>query len=262
MTAPILLMQPLALTTAAPAAAETHRLNLVDRLFRRGLEAVNLLAGIRVGRCRSAEDEMEAEAVVQAVMGDRRANIPRSVRHIERRYARMAVTFVARHRGRPVGTLTLYAPTTHSRTVQSAALELPEGVRPWQVLDIGRLAVLPEYRGGARLALLGLLAAAQRFSERAGRTYWVGMTSPGLVRAFRALNPTLRLLEPAAEDRRSPLLVRYWVAYRAGSNTTLVPFILASAGASPYRLLSRHAARLVRARLTRPFMDGYSGSRG
>lgn len=257
MTAPVLASRPL--PTAAPDAARDlapRALTWGDRLFRRGLGVLNRVLGIRVVWARDAHAQMHADAVARTVLGERR--VPPDLRHIDARYGRMAVTLVAYHRRTPVGTLTLYLPGSSSRTLESAPLRLPAGVRPWQMVDIGRLAVLPEHRGGARLVLLGLLAVAQRFTEQAGRTYWVGMTHPSLLRVFEALNPTVRPLETTVDDRRPDALVRYWRSYRRGVSPAPAPFILVANGASPRTLLTRHACRLLRARLR----GGRSGSRG
>lgn len=254
MSLPMTLPPPAMPTPARPTPAlpsPPRRQTPIDRLFRGALVAVSRLAGVRIRVARSAAERADAEAVAAAVLGERRGRVPPSLRSIGARYDAMATTLVAYDEGRPVGTMTLYLPTDSSRTVESAPLRLPDGIEPRDVVDIGRLAVLPSHRGGARLVLLGLLGAAQRFSERAGRRWWVGMTSPKLVEVFRRLNPTARPLPRALVDERPAAVVLYWIAYREGAARELAPFIMANAGASPVRILTRHCARLLRGRLSR-----------
>lgn len=233
--------------TPAPVTAPCRRTGL-ERACAGGLVAISRLTGLRVRIARTPAALDDADAVAAAVLGDRRATMPLELRHIEARYARMSTTLVAYHRGRPVGALTLYLPTDSSRTIESAPLRLPDGIRPWQVVDIGRLAILPSHRGGNRLVLLGLLEAAQRISIETGRPWWVGMTSPGLFDVFGRLNPTVRELPLAFSDRRSPALLRYWSIYREGGGARR-PFILDVTRSSASEVVPAHLARLLRRRL-------------
>ncbi len=226
------------------------RLTLADRLCLLALAAAQRVRGVRIDRVESPADVRDAAQVLDAVFGPRPAPPP-ELAHIEARYAAMAVTFIARVRGRPVGTLTLYVPQTSSRTVESVAVDLPDGLRPVDVIDIGRLAILPAHRGGARLVLLGLLAAADAFSRRIARTWWIGVSRPPLVAAFRRLNPTTRPLPLAAVDARAPEVMRYWAHYRGADPAAREPFIISTGGTRPSRVVTRHAAVALRGLLRR-----------
>lgn len=246
MYAPLRLRPGRALSKARRPAP--RRLTVADRAALLTLRAVRRLAGVRIVFARTPVARADAEAVLAAVAGPP-APIPADLTDLHRRYADMAYTFVAYVGRRPVGTMTLYLPVTRSRTVDSAPVVLPAGVHPRDVIDIGRLAILPEHRGGARLVMLSLLDAAHDFSRRIGRTWWVGMTAAGLVSVFNRLNHTTRPLRLAGVDRRPGPLVRYWRAYRGGRGTDgLAPFILEVDQTVPSRVIGEAFAAALRRR--------------
>ncbi len=187
--------------------------------------------------------------VHEAIHGREPPSIPDDLREVEHRYVRGAAVFVARYRGRPVGVLTMFEPRSRSRTTDAMAVKLPDGVGLEQVLDIGQLAVVREHRGGARFAMLSLLAAVQRYTQQVGRIYWVGATSPGLVGVFRSMNPTLALLEEDSRREYDEASSRYWQIYRGGEQRPLEAFIMEANCASPTAIVTGHALKRLRARM-------------
>ena len=220
----------------------------LDRALRRSLEVAARISGYQVHLTVEPTEE-EMRRLHQAIHGCEPPTIPAELQGIAESYARGAAVFVARHRGRPVGILTLFQPTSRCRTTDAMGVRLPDGVALSEVLDIGQLAVTREHRGGARFAILSLLAAVQRHTQLVGRTYWIGATSPGLVSMFRSMNPSLVTLEADPERSFDAKLARYWDIYRGGKRKPLVPFIMENDAASPTSIVLGHLFRRIAARL-------------
>lgn len=221
-----------------------YPLTRLDCAFRGALERIARLRRYRIER-EIAPDAQTLSAYLLAIRERPLPSIPPELQHIDEHYRNNAIVFVARHRGRPCGLLTLYTPRGQSRTLQSMGAALPPGVELDEVLDIGQLVIAPEHRGGSRLTMLSLLAAAQHHSDRVGRRYWVGATAEGLLRVFRQLNPSLVELDVGAVER-SPEQARYWAAYRRDSSAQLRAFILQPNVGSPSKVLSRHLLDQIR----------------
>lgn len=153
----------------------------------------------------------------ELLQGRPRPNLSPELAEIGARYDRGAVVFEARHRGQPVGVMTLYAPSEgHSRTLDALGARLPDAITLDGVLDAGRLIVHPDYRRGASLAFLVLLLNAQVYSRDHGRRYWIAASSPALVRLLREIAPSTTRLERNPAHVLDEQLARYWHAYRAG----------------------------------------------
>ena len=224
----------------------------IDRVMRNALDTTAAVVGYKVV---TDAPRADADQVFHAVDGPRPA-FPADVAWVAEHYARQEHIFVSYFRGEPVGTLSLFQPDHECRTLSSSGCALPAGVTTDDVLDIGRLVIARGHRGGARFTMLCLLAAAQRFSQKAGRIFWIGNTPASLVEVFRGLNPTVRLLAPAprasSKGDASPAasgdddVHRYWAAYRDLNHRPLVSFILRPDGGAPSTVLSHHMSQRVR----------------
>ena len=208
----------------------------LDHRMRRGLDLFSGMAGYKLVIGAPRQD---ADAVFTEVCGPR-PPIPPELNHLRERYDNAETIIVAYYRGRPVGTVSMYTMHGGGRTLEAFPTQLPRGVSADDVLDIGRLLIRKEHRGGSRLALLGLLNAATHFSTASTRTFWVGVTSLKLLQLFRYMNPTAQQL-PIVDNRpEATELQRYWDAYRGGPPKDVLPFIMRHDGAVPRAVIGRH----------------------
>lgn len=100
------------------------------------------------------------------------------------RYDAHSTLLTARHRGRVVGTARLIPAALGTQILDQYAVRLPSEVDLAKTAELGRFAVDPDHRGGARFPALGLFRAALLSSEAAGVQWWIGNASKSFIRSM------------------------------------------------------------------------------
>jgi hypothetical protein len=109
-------------------------------------------------------------------------------------YDQHSTILLAHHRGRAVGTARLIWPCPSTQVLDQYNVELPPHVRLEATAEIGRFAVVRDYRGGSRLAALGLLRLAYAEMCAHGARWWIGNASSSLIRSLRLYCGDVRIL--------------------------------------------------------------------
>ena len=241
------LIAPVAsLSTIAPARREASRRARAKpalvRLFdATAMGAYPVLARglgyeFRVG----ASDELrcDARAVVKAAWAAKGIAPPAEVAHVAERYDAASTWIVAYHRGSPVGAMGML-----DMRIASIALDYSRRVAPPDLdlattRELGRLAIVPQHRGGARTVMVGLLREMLHWSKSNGIERLFAGSTEALYRVYRGFNPTARLVDPPPAGAEPADKARYFEAMRAyGGAGALYTFEVA--GASPWGVFSR-----------------------
>jgi hypothetical protein len=156
------------------------------------------------------------------------------------RYDRAAQAFVAYHRGRAVGTLSLLDTTVASVVFDVVPPLLPSGVERPRVWEIGRLGIAAGSRGRSHIVLIGLLRAMCLFSRRRGIDHWVAFSTRTVYRLARHFNPSARLLPADPHTQPDPVAVRYAADYLRAIGGKPVVYLMDADGFSPWAVFRRH----------------------
>jgi len=210
----------------APMRAAAHpnptpvRLTFADRVLSLAMRLAIRLAGYRV---RFAIDDGERHRACRLRQSVYARDVGRT-HDVEPdpcpdRYDRGAHHIVALHRGRLVGTARLVHSHAASVILDTAEVELPAGVKLSETFEFGGLAISEHHRGRGRIAMLGMLDLAYRYSLGQGRTYWFCLFHRRQMRAFTAFHDRIIELDALLrEDHRLPgylaaRIVRRWTHY-------------------------------------------------
>jgi hypothetical protein len=119
---------------------------------------------------------------------------------------------------------------------------------PWLPLhvtrEIGRLAILPEHRGGSRVVMVGLLREMLVWSKDHGIAHLFSGSTPKLFRVYRRYNATARLLEAPVDPVPNPERDRYFAPLRAYGGPGVV-YTFDVAPATPFQVFTRTLSRLA-----------------
>jgi hypothetical protein len=122
---------------------------------------------------------------------------------------------------------------------------------PWLPLhltrEIGRLAILPEHRGGPRVVMLGLLREMLVWSMDHGIEHLFSGSTPALFKVYRRYNATARLVSAPHDPVPSPERDRYFAPLRAYGGEGVV-YTFDVAPATPFHVFSRTLAGLTTAK--------------
>jgi hypothetical protein len=218
------------------------------RLFDRGMLgafpwiARGLGYSFRVGTQPSLE--ADAKKVLSAVWQAKRvAMAPEAARYAER-YDPATTWIVAYHRGSPVGVMGLLDMRIASVALDDGGQKAPPSLPLKVTREIGRLAILPEHRGGSRVVMLGLLREMLVWSVEHGIEQLFSGSTPALFQVYKRYNATARLVAAPLDPVPSPERDRYFAPLRAYGGEGVV-YTFDVAGATPFQVFSRTLAGLV-----------------
>jgi hypothetical protein len=156
------------------------------------------------------------------------------------KYDAAAQSFVAYHRGRAVGTLSLLDISRASLLFDVVPVTLPPGVDRARVWEMGRLCIVPASRGRSNIVMTGLLREMCLFSDRRGIRHWVAMSTRVVYRLAHHFNPSARVLSPDPTTLPDPTALRYVASYLKAIGGHPIVYIMDADGFSPWAVFSRH----------------------
>jgi hypothetical protein len=159
------------------------------------------------------------------------------------RYDQATTWIVAYHRGRPVGVMGLLDMRIASVALDYGGQRAPAWLPLDQTREIGRLAILPEHRGGARVVMIGLLREMLVFAQRGRVVHLFSGSTPALFRVYQRYNATAQLVSAPADPVPNPARDRYFAPLRKYGGEGVV-YTFQVAGATPFAVFSRTLAGL------------------
>jgi hypothetical protein len=145
---------------------------------------------------------------------------------------------VAYHRGRAVGVLGVVDMRIASMALDYGCRIAPLSLRLDRTREMGRLAILPEHRGGAQLVMVGLLHRAYLYLQALGIVLCFSGSIPALYEAYRRFAPTLRLVRTAVAPSEDPVRTRFFAPLRAYGGEDVV-YTVPVAELSPFSVILR-----------------------
>jgi hypothetical protein len=160
------------------------------------------------------------------------------------RYDRATTWIVCYRRERPVGVLGVVDMRVASMALDYGRRIAPLSLRLDRTRELGRLAILPEHRGGAQLVLVGMFVQMYRLVQALGTTTLFAGSIPALYRVYRRFCPSLRLVSTAVAPSEDPVQARYLAPLRAYGGEDVV-YAVEVAALSPWNVISRCVACLL-----------------
>lgn len=188
----------------------------------------------------------EGRAVLREVWSRVGVVVPPEAAAYGARYDDATVWIIARHRGRPVGVMGLVDVSRASIALELGRRVLPSDLDPARTREIARLAILPAWRGGAQIVMVGLLREMLRWSLDHGVVHLIGGAAPALFGVYARFNPTARLLDAPADPEPEPAeRAAYFAPIRAVEKGRGVLFSFLVRGALPWDVFSRFLRSLA-----------------
>ena len=227
------------------SAAELPSRSTVARMF----DAVALAAvpwivrllgyTFRVGT--EANLRADARKVLAAVWKAKGVSPDPEVAWYAERYDRATTWIVAYNKGRPVGVMGLLDMRVASIALDYGQHKAPPGLALDVTREIGRLAILPEHRGGAKAVMVGLLCQMLAWSQKNGIVHLFSGSTPALFRIYQRYNATARLVTAPHDPVPDLVRDRYFAPLRAYGGEGVI-YTFQVAGATPFRVFSRTLA--------------------
>jgi hypothetical protein len=166
----------------------------------------------------------DGRSILRRVWSQKGALPPPEVANYGERYDRATTWIVAYHHRQPIGVMGLLDMRIASMSLDYDQRLVPTSFDLSSTREIGRLAILPEHRGGAQPLMVGLLREMLAWSKRSGIARLFSGSTAKLYRIYRRFNRTARLLDPlpphAPEEH--PIKQRYFENLRAYGGPTLL----------------------------------------
>lgn len=245
------------MTQLAPAAthpwtttphAGTPRKSALTRLFDRAAMGLMPLVARAFGYTfRVGADEAlarDARGVLRAVWSAKGVHPPADVAWYGERYDAATTWIVAYHGGHAIAVMGLLDMRIASMALDYGNRLAPSGLALDTTREIGRLAILPEHRGGARVVMVGLLIEMLAWSLAHGIETLFAGSVPSLYRVYQRYNPTARLVYTPLAPSEPLVKARYFAPLRAYGGKDVV-YTFSVAGATPSSVLTRCLAALL-----------------
>jgi hypothetical protein len=234
---------------ARVSAAELPSRTIVARLFdRAALAAYPWIARVfgytfRIGTGVAIEDD--ARGVLSTVWRAKGVSPAPEVAWYADKYDRATTWIVAYHGGRPVGVMGLLDMRIASMALDYGGQKAPSELPLDLTREIGRLGILPKYRGGARMVMIGLLREMLVWAQANGVVHLFSGSTLALYRVYRRYNATARLVAAPADPVPNPARDQYFAPLRAYGGEGVV-YTFQVAGATPFPVFTRTLAGLLK----------------
>jgi hypothetical protein len=199
---------------------------------------------IKVGADESLE--RDAKTVHRAVWSEKGLLPPDELASFGRRYDDATTWVVAYHRGKPVGVIGLLDLRIASINLDFESCLMPEELDLATTRELGRLAILPEHRGGAQLVMAALLLEMVRYCyDNEIETLFSGSVRR-LFAVFARYNPSARLIVARPDPVPNAERDRYFEKLRAYGRGDSVLYTFKASKASPFAVFSELLRSLAR----------------
>jgi GNAT superfamily N-acetyltransferase len=158
----------------------------------------------------------DAQGVHRAVWSAIGISVPENAKSFGVRYDRALKASVVAYRGGvPVGALGLFDMRIASITLDYEGRSAPGDLDLSKTLEIGRLAVLPKFRGKGQFILFGLVTRMMSWCRQNSVEQVFTGSKPKLYHVYRRFNPHVRLVTAPRLEVEDPLQTRYFENLRS-----------------------------------------------